>query len=234
MKVRHGRSGTATSLNEPDSLASTSHDESAATPIERPRVDIDADLVERAKKGDMAAFEQLYKRHSARTYAVAVAMLRHPEDAMDVVQEAFINAHKHLHKFEGASNFYTWLYRIVVNRAIDHIRRRGRTRTVNFEDHAQVHPASIHEAAPATLGTIAEERPQERLDQDELRTQLERAMEVLSESHRAVIVLREIEGMGYEQIAQTLKVPKGTVMSRLFHARRKLQVALGPYLEVET
>lgn len=231
MYVR-GRGVAAKPLNNSSFEASTSH-EVASSPEPAADPESDIGLVQRAQQGDSRAFEALFIRYRGRAYAVAIGILKNPEDAMDVVQEAFIKVHRHLPRFEGASSFYTWLYRIVVNLGIDNLRRRRRAPSVSFDDHMQKYPESIAESAHAGAGPSSPEPPSARTEQAELRTKLEAALAELPPHHRAVIVLREIEGMSYEQIAQTLDVPRGTVMSRLFHARRKLQTALAPYLEVE-
>lgn len=219
-------------LNNSSVGASTSHE---VAPVPESAADADSDiaLVQRAQQGDTRAFELLFIRHRARAYAVAIGIVKNPEDAMDVIQEAFIKVHRYLPRFEGSSSFYTWLYRIVVNLGIDHLRRRRRAASVSFDDHVQKHPQSMAESAQNAAGPSLPEAPSARTEQVELRAKLEAALAELPPHHRAVIVLREIEGMSYEEIAHTLDVPRGTVMSRLFHARRKLQTTLAPYVKVE-
>jgi RNA polymerase sigma-70 factor (ECF subfamily) len=227
MKPVRGWGGSARSVNVSDSGASILHAEQSAE-ISDPNTDMA--LVQSAQQGDTAAFEKLFVRYRARAYAVAVGMLKQPEDAMDVVQEAFIKAYRYLPRFQGASTFYTWLYRIVVNQAIDHMRRKRRAPSVNFEDHVQNSPESVQLAGMPTVEAL----PFARSEEEELQSKLQEALSELPEHHRAVVVLREIEGMSYEEIASVLGVPRGTVMSRLFHARRKLQVRLHDYLKGES
>ncbi|HEY2733134.1 MAG TPA: sigma-70 family RNA polymerase sigma factor [Polyangiales bacterium] len=183
-------------------------------------------LVEEARTGSKAAFEQLFQKYHRRAYAVALGVLKRPEDAMDVVQDAFIKVHRNIATFQGASSFYTWLYRIVMNLAIDHVRRTRRV--VEWGDDVPIDQA----AGDRTLvPKVEDENPSRTLVRRELSDKIRQALDALPEYHRAVILLREVEGMSYEEMAEVLEVPKGTIMSRLFHARRKMQDQLQPYLE---
>lgn len=180
-------------------------------------------LVERAKRGDEIAFSELVNRHYRRALRVAFGLLKHPEDAADVVQDAFARVHVRLAEFEGSSAFYTWLYRIVVNLSIDAMRRRRRERRVDLED----------EAAREALRSGGEmwprfdaNHPGQAAERHELAGRLQKALEGLPEIHQAVLLLRELEGMSYDEIAKTLRIKKGTVMSRLFHARKGMQAKL--------
>jgi RNA polymerase sigma-70 factor, ECF subfamily len=183
-------------------------------------------LVERAKAGDNLAFQALFQKYNRRVYAVALGVVKSPEDAMDVVQDAFIKVHKHLGTFQGASSFYTWLYRIVMNLGIDHVRKKRKI--VEWGDDVPIE----HAAGDRTLlPKVANANPSQTVVKRELSQKISQALDTLPEYHRAVILLREVEGMSYEEIAEVLNVPKGTIMSRLFHARRKMQEQLQPYLE---
>lgn len=190
----------------------------------------DKELVANAKAGSRRAFQQLYERYHRRAFAVALGVLRHPEDAHDVVQESFIKAYRYLDRFEGKSSFYTWLYRIVKNLAIDYLRKRKRGMSVSFDDTA----ANLTEDSfddltwvPKILG----QNPGKSLLRAEIREQIAAALENLSPNHRAVIVMREVEGLSYEEMAEVLECSKGTIMSRLFHARKYMQTALAEYKE---
>lgn len=143
---------------------------------------------------------------------------------MDVTQEAFIKVHRHLARFEGSSSFYTWLYRIVVNLCIDHRRRSARTATVDFDD-------AIDHSEPTDGAPTPIRSPDKEFGRRELRGQIGKAVDGLSEKHKQVILLREIEGLSYKDIAETLDISVGTVMSRLHHARQNLQVSLRRYLK---
>ena len=188
----------------------------------------DADLVHRVRGGDQAAFRELFDRYHQRAYAVALGVVKNPTDAMDVVQDAFIKVHKHIDGFHGSSSFYTWLYRIVMNLAIDQVRRRKRT--TEYDDQA----AQAASAAESDLlPRHSEANPGKTVARREIAVRIREALDTLPEYHRAVIVLREVQGCSYEEMSKILKVPKGTIMSRLFHARRKMQEQLKGYLDGE-
>lgn len=174
----------------------------------------DHQLVERSRAGDVAAFEELVKRHQARAYAVAYRLLGRREDAQEVAQEAFARAYFRLGEFRGTAQFRTWLYRILVNLATDFLRRR-KPEVPHNEALFQ-----IRDAGP---------NPGENLHRQELRQNIEKAIKALPADLRAVILLREMEGLSYAEIARVIRRPVGTVMSRLFHARRRLQQSLSAY-----
>jgi len=188
----------------------------------------DRELVARAQAGDRRAFRDLFERHHKRAFAVAYGVLKNKQDALDVVQEAFVKVHKHLPAFQGSSSFYTWLYRIVMNLAIDQLRRRKTARPVEFDDTALREGEMADESI---MPRMLDSNPRKTVIRRELMKRVEEALQTLPEYHRQVIVLREIEGMSYEEMAEALEVPKGTIMSRLFHARRKMQVALADYVD---
>jgi RNA polymerase sigma-70 factor (ECF subfamily) len=185
----------------------------------------DRELVAAAQRGDRDAFKTLFERYHRRAYALALGVVRHPDDALDVVQDAFIKAHRHLDKFEGNASFYTWLYRIVMNVAIDHLRKQNRSPTVDYDD-AVAHAEEDGSAAPgeeAILPQLLGGNPVKELHRKEIREKLESALALLSPNHRAVLVMRELDGLSYEEMAKVMKCSKGTIMSRLFHARRNMQ-----------
>jgi RNA polymerase sigma-70 factor (ECF subfamily) len=183
-------------------------------------------LVEQARAGSRPAFEALFQKYHRRVYAVALGVVKRPEDAMDIVQDAFIKVHKHIGTFQGTSSFYTWLYRIVMNLGIDHVRRTRKV--VEWGDDV---PMDQVAGDRAMLPKVSDADPARTVVRRELSDKIRAALDTLPEYHRAVILLREVEGMSYEEIAEVLNVPKGTIMSRLFHARRKMQDQLEPYLE---
>ncbi|MBX2814313.1 MAG: sigma-70 family RNA polymerase sigma factor [Myxococcales bacterium] len=187
---------------------------------------LDTALVSRAQEGDRGAFGELVERYQKRVYSVAYGIMRNRDDAWDVAQEAFVKAYRNIHRFEGESAFFTWLYRITYNLSIDHIRAKGR-RDVKLVDENRELENALQQEGKATSGV----NPAERADRVELSSILHQAMGKLSENHRAVIVLREVEGLSYEEIADVLGVKKGTIMSRLFHARKNLQTILAPYVQ---
>jgi RNA polymerase sigma-70 factor (ECF subfamily) len=187
----------------------------------------DRDLVEAARKGDRDAFRTLFERYQRRAYALAFGVVRHQDDALDVVQDAFIKAYKHLDKFEGNSSFFTWLYRIVMNLAIDHLRKHRRARPVEL-DEQHLEEGSDDTLLPKLLGG----NPGRALMDKEIRARIEQALGELSENHRAVLIMRELEGMSYEEMAQAMGCSKGTIMSRLFHARKNMQRRLADLFDV--
>lgn len=198
------------------------------TPEGSPAVS-DHDLVQRIQGGDARAFRMLFDRYHRRAFAVAVGVVKNEEDALDVVQEAFVKVHRNIDKFQGSSSFYTWLYRIIMNAAIDQVRRKRKHKTLEF-DEAVARDEEEIAGDGAIVPSLADDNPGRVALRRELAGAIETALETLSESHRAVIVLREIEGMSYEEMSEVLGVPKGTIMSRLFHARKNIQAALAPYL----
>ena len=181
----------------------------------------DWDLVQQARKGDRDAFRVLVERYERKVTALAIGMLRHPDDALDVVQEAFAKAYQNLTRFKGDASFYTWIYRIALNLCIDHQRRQGRVQQVSLDV-----PEGDDSTAPVVRDESIRGDPVRRAEDAEIRDRLRAAMAELTPEHRAVILLREVEGLSYEEISQTLAVPKGTVMSRLHYARRQLQARL--------
>ncbi len=204
-------------VNKPGQRASIQAHGRSATPS---GID-DQDLVLAARKGDRDAFKTLFERYHRRAYALAFGVLRHPDDALDVVQDAFIKAHKYLDKFEGNSSFYTWLYRIVMNLAIDHLRKHRRVKPVEL-DESRVEDGADNTLLPRLLGG----HPGRALMDKQIRERIDAALDELSDNHRAVLVMRELEGLSYEEMAQAMGCSKGTIMSRLFHARKNMQKRL--------
>lgn len=185
----------------------------------------DFELVDKARDGDRRAFNTLVELYQKRVYAIAFGILRSREDAWDAAQEAFVKAYKNLDRFEGKAAFYTWLYRITYNLSIDHLRSRKRHDTVAFDEGRGL------ESALDKAGHTVGHHPDEVADRKELAKVLHDAMAKLTDKHRAIIVLREVEGLAYEEMAEVLGISKGTVMSRLFHARKNLQGFLRPYVD---
>jgi RNA polymerase sigma-70 factor, ECF subfamily len=185
----------------------------------------DAALIERCRTGDIAAFEPLVEKYRQRVWRLAYNVLRDREEAWDVAQEAFVRAWQALPNFRGQSAFYTWLFRIVMNVASDRVRARaarGRafgTERIPEEDWDRVLVDQPADARPDAAAAGAEQR-----------ARIERALAMLSPDHRRIVVLSDIEGLSYREIADVLEIPMGTVMSRLHNARKRLKAALGPLL----
>lgn len=184
----------------------------------------DRELVAKARTGDRRAFGKLVEKYQRRVYSLAFGILRQREDAWDVAQEAFVKAYKKLDRFEGNAAFYTWLYRITYNLSIDTLREKARRDTVDLNESRKIEEALESDGQP-------HEHPDQMAQRKELHRVLQEAMKKLSDKHRAIIVLREVEGLSYEEMAEVLGISKGTVMSRLFHARQNLQTLLSPYVK---
>jgi RNA polymerase sigma-70 factor, ECF subfamily len=180
-------------------------------------------LIRATLEGDEEAFRELMERYKGRAFGVAVGIVGNGDDALDVVQDSFIKAYYKLKEFRFGSNFYTWFYRILVNQAIDRWRKSARSAEVPLDESWLSEEDSPPDAFtyPRTPEDLARNR--------ELGDALQRAIASLPEYHRAVIVLREVEGMAYDEIAKTLGCSVGTVMSRLHYARGKLKEALKPH-----
>ena len=183
----------------------------------------DADLVILSQGGDMEAFDQLVTRYRGKVYAMIVNMIHNEADAWDLAQDAFVKAWKALPRFEARSNFYTWLYRIAHNVTYDWLRKKKvRGDGTEFDD--TIRMDSIEAAAPTAPKSIS--RPDQNAEKTELRNKIEAAINKLSPDHRDVILLKEVDGLKYQEIADRVGCSIGTVMSRLFYARKKLQTLL--------
>jgi len=181
----------------------------------------DWELVQRAQAGDREAFRELVERYQRKIAALALGMLRSREDALDIVQETFTKAYQSLDRFKGDSAFYTWVYRIAHNLCVDHQRRTAKQPQLSLDAATPGEPPPL----PAPDGPRPDQ-PFDRARDAEIARRLHEAIRELTPDHRAVILLRELEGLSYEEISQVLECPKGTVMSRLHYARRQLQARL--------
>lgn len=185
----------------------------------------DRELVSLAQHGDKQAYHQLVERYQRRAFALALEVTNSQQDAEDVVQEAFVKAYLSLRTFKGNSAFYTWLYRIVYNMAID-VKRRAQRRGGESLEYDEVR---VNSRTASELSTMMSERfssPHAALQRKEHALRIQETISQLSEEHRAVVVLRELDGCSYAEIADILGINKGTVMSRLFYARKRLQEEL--------
>lgn len=192
----------------------------------------DLALLARVKAGDRAAYRVLVERYQRRVYNLAFSLTKNREDAADIAQDAFVKAFQSLAAFKGDASFYTWIYRITSNLAIDFLRKARPGVVAEAEGNA---PEDLADAGAGAgiLSTRLGTNPQRTALRRELAEKMEEALAQLPEKHRAILVLREVEGLSYEELAETLGIPKGTVMSRLFHARSKMQEILGAYLDGE-
>jgi RNA polymerase sigma-70 factor (ECF subfamily) len=180
----------------------------------------DQTLVRAAQKGDMAAFEELVARHRDKIYARAYSMVRNEEEAIDLSQEAWVKGWQRLAQFQGESSFGTWMTRIVINLCLDQLRKQKRQRSESI-DAMEEESGGVERQMPVVMVN-----PTAGLERSELRQRIDRALGQLSHEHRTVLVLHEFEEMEYKEIAKTMGCSIGTVMSRLFYARRKLAALL--------
>ena len=180
----------------------------------------DWDLVQKCQAGDMASFQELVSRYHQKVYMVVLGLLHNRDDALEVAQETFFRAYRKILSFEGGSSFYTWIYRIAVNLAIDQQRRQKRN------------PLEFRETMDGVLEAQEETArdPFADVHDRELRENLARAINELTPEHKAVIMLRTIEGLSYKEIGEILGCSEGKVMSRLHYARKKLQDKLSAFL----
>jgi RNA polymerase sigma-70 factor, ECF subfamily len=197
----------------------TSNKEARRAEAEEDRVLIDA-----AKNGDKSAFRALVDRHQRRAFTIAVGLVRDENDAREIVQEAFLRVYKGLATFQGGSSFFTWLYRIVTNLAIDVMRKPGRQS--NELDESRDGSSEADESMFPLLARPDGADPLDVVHRTQVQDRIQAALDALPPYHRGVILMREVEGMSYDEMAEAMGVSKGTIMSRLFHARQKLQKAL--------
>lgn len=183
----------------------------------------DAEAVTKAATGDHEAFRILVERYQNRAYRLALRVMRDEESARDVVQEAFLKAYRSLDRFEGRSSFYTWFYRIVMNLCLDAKRRQPVGRQVEWDEQVAMHTPTATGLDAVDADRQRAAGPSGELERAELRDALRKAIEQLPDDARQTLLLREVDGLSYAEIAQALQIPKGTVMSRLHHARRRLR-----------
>ncbi len=177
-------------------------------------------LVRAAQRGEMGAFEELVARNRDKIYARAYSMMRNEDEALDLSQDAWVKGWQRLRQFQGESSFGTWMTRIVINLCLDQLRRQKRQRAESIEAMDE-ESGGVERQMP-----VVEVNPTAGLERGELRQRIDRALGQLSYEHRTVVVLHEFEQMEYKEIARTMGCSIGTVMSRLFYARRKLAALL--------
>jgi len=193
------------------------HEEAGATPPE-------SELILKAQGGDTAAFDALVEKYKKRLYTLVYNMLGNHEDAADLSQEIFVRAFKSLHSFRSQANFYTWLYRIGINTTLNFLKKRR-------EAHLSLNEWDEDlEEDPQWSELVSKENARKSVDLEELREKLNEALQKLSEDHRAVVVLHDIEGMRHQEIARVLRCSEATARSRLFYAHQQLQALLANYL----
>jgi RNA polymerase sigma-70 factor (ECF subfamily) len=186
----------------------------------------EAVLVKRARQGDLGAYDELVRRYQERIYATVYHMTANHEDANDLAQEAFIKGYQALKSFKGGSSFYTWVYRIAVNKTINFLKQRKNRSHMSLDD---LDFNAEHD--PDLVALISEKTPRREINLAELHEKLNSAMQKLSEPHRLVVTLHDVQGLSHEEIAEIMDCNIGTVRSRLFYARQQLQAYLSDYLK---
>ena len=198
----------------------------AEAQVERESIQVEeAELVKRARKGDLGAYDQLVQRYQERVYATIYHMTSNHEDANDLAQEAFIKGFQALKSFKGGSSFYTWVYRIAVNKTINFLKQRKNRTQMSLND---LDFNAEHD--PDLVALISDKTPRREAGLAELQEKLNEAMQKLSEPHRLVVTLHDVQGLSHEEIAKIMDCNIGTVRSRLFYARQQLQGFLSDYL----
>jgi RNA polymerase sigma-70 factor (ECF subfamily) len=196
----------------------TQHDNSSVS---------DEKLVKAAQRGDMPAFEELVARHRDKIYARAFSMMRSEEDAIDLSQEAWVKGWQRLNQFQGDSSFVTWMTRIVINLCLDQLRKHKRQRAESIES-LEEDSGGVERQMP-----VITTNPTAGLERQELRQRIDKALGQLSYEHRTVLILHEFEELEYKEIAKRMECSIGTVMSRLFYARRKMANLMASYKREE-
>lgn len=183
-------------------------------------------LVQQARNGDLAAYDELVRRYQERIYATVYHMTANHEDANDLAQESFIKAFQALKSFKGGSSFYTWIYRIAVNKTINFLKQRKNRIHMSLND---LDFNAEHD--PDLVALTSEKTPQRDINLSELQEKLNTALLKLSEPHRLVVVLHDVQGLAHDEIAKIMDCNIGTVRSRLFYARQQLQAMLSDYVK---
>jgi RNA polymerase sigma factor RpoE len=183
-------------------------------------------LVRRAQKEDMRAYDLLVRRYQERIYATVYHMTSNHEDANDLTQETFIKAFRALKSFKGDSSFYTWIYRIAVNKTINFLKQRKNRVQMSLND-----VDFNAENDPDLVALVSDKNPRRDLNLSELQEKLNDAMQKLSEHHRMVVTLHDVQGLSHEEIGKIMDCNIGTVRSRLFYARQQMQAYLSDYLK---
>jgi RNA polymerase sigma-70 factor (ECF subfamily) len=186
--------------------------------------DDDSTLIQAVLDGDPSAYRGIVERYQGRIYSVVYGMLRNPEDAKEVSQEAFVKAYQKLSTFRLESKFYTWICRISINLSIDLLRKRKRRDHSEFDE-----GIGAKDSSGQILDMYNNDRPDKAVERSEIHRRIIEEVEKLPPEQKQAIVLREIDGLSYREISEIMNIPEGTVMSRLFYARKKLQEALAEF-----
>ena len=180
----------------------------------------EADLISRCQGGDQAAMKEIFDEYRDKVYRIAYGVVRHREEALDIVQEVFIKLFRTIGNFKGKSSFYTYVYRTAMNTAIDHVRKFKKSTSLSFEDGVERY-----------LPDSPEKRPDQVAMGRELEGKVKEALAKLPDDQRTAIIFREVEGLSYQEMAKAMGCSMGTVMSRLHYGRKKLQQLLRGYVK---
>ena len=181
--------------------------------------DEEIQLISKCQQGDQEAFKEIFDKYHKKVYRIAYGVVRHREEALDIVQEVFIKLFRSIKNFKGRSHFYTYLYRMVMNTAIDHARKMGKQFVSSLDEEGSFEPSDKVEKGPEKV-----------LLHKELEEKVKWAMEKLPAEQRAALIFRDVEGLSYQEMADTVGCSIGTVMSRLHYARKRMQELLKDYV----
>jgi RNA polymerase sigma-70 factor (ECF subfamily) len=179
----------------------------------------EAELISRCQQGDQDALKEIFEQYHKKVYRIAYGVVRQREEALDIVQEVFIKLFRSIKNFKGRSHFYTYLYRMVMNTAIDHARKTGKQQLSSLDEEGSFEPSDE-----------AEKGPERILLHKELEERVKRAMDKLPVEQRAALIFRDMEGLSYQEMAEAMECSIGTVMSRLHYGRKKMQELLKDYV----
>jgi RNA polymerase sigma-70 factor (ECF subfamily) len=179
----------------------------------------ETDMISRCQQGDQEALKEIYDKYHKKVYRIAYGVIRQREDALDIVQEVFIKLFRSIKNFKGRSHFYTYLYRMVMNTAIDHARRGGKKFVSSLDEEGSFEPSDAVEKGPERI-----------LLQKELEERVKLAMDKLPAEQKAAIIFRDVEGLSYQEMAEAMGCSIGTVMSRLHYGRKRMQGLLKDYV----
>jgi len=205
-------------------MAATEHLQPPPPAASPPEPVADRELVRRAQEGEAGAYDELVRRYQERIYGTLYHMTSNHEDAADLAQDAFVRAYRALKSFKGDSSFFTWLYRIAVNHALNHLKQR------RHRGHLSLNDLDFNaENDPDIVALVSERTPRREASLRELQERLNTALQKLSEEHRLAVTLHDIQGLRHEQIGEIMKCNVGTVRSRLHYARQQLQAHLADW-----
>jgi RNA polymerase sigma-70 factor (ECF subfamily) len=181
----------------------------------------ETEMISRCQQGDQEALKEIFDKYHNKVYRIAYGVVRHREEALDIVQEVFIKLFRSIKNFKGKSHFYTYLYRMVMNTAIDHARKTGKQFISSLDEEGSFEPSDELEKGPERI-----------LLQKELEERVKGAMEKLPAEQRAALLFRDVEGLSYQEMAEAMGCSIGTVMSRLHYGRKRIQELLKDYVEL--